>query len=125
MEKYAQLLGRILLAAIFVLAGIGKIADQTGTMQYMTAMGVPSLLMYPTIFLEVLCGLAIMIGYQVRYAAIALAGFSVLAALLFHTDFVDKMQAILFMKNMSMAGGLLLLSISEKTNFGTKLPAKS
>jgi putative oxidoreductase len=125
MEKYAQLFGRILLAAIFVLAGIGKLADQTGTMQYMTAMGVPSLLMYPTIFLEVLGGLAIMIGYQVRYAAIALAGFSVLAALLFHTDFVDKMQVILFMKNMSMAGGLLLLSISEKTNFGTKLPAES
>jgi putative oxidoreductase len=91
----------------------------------MTAMGVPSLLMYTTIFLEVLGGLAIMIGYQVRYAAIALAGFSVLAALLFHTDFVDKMQVILFMKNMSMAGGLLLLSISEKTNFGTKLPAES
>jgi len=125
MEKYAQLFGRILLAAIFVLAGIGKIADQTGTMQYMTAMGVPSVLMYPTIFLEILGGLAIIIGYKIRYAAIALAGFSVLAALLFHTDFVDKMQMILFMKNMSMAGGLLLLSISEKTNFGTTLPTES
>jgi putative oxidoreductase len=104
------LIGRIMLAAIFVMAGVGKMADPAGTVGYMTAMGVPSLLLYPTIALEIFAGLAIMAGYKVRYAAIALAVFSVVAAVIFHNNFADKMQMILFMKNIAMAGGLLILS---------------
>lgn len=122
MDKYVQLIGRIMLAAIFVLAGAGKIADQAGTMQYMTQMGLPSILFYPTVALEILAGLAIMLGYQTRYAAFALAGFSVLAAVIFHSNFADKIQMILFMKNISMAGGLLLLSVSANTNYGAHPP---
>jgi putative oxidoreductase len=110
MNKQILIMGRIMLAAIFVMAGIGKMADLAGTAGYMTAMGVPSLLLYPTIALEIFAGLAIMVGYQVRYAAIALAAFSVIAAILFHSNFADKIQMILFMKNIAMAGGLLILS---------------
>jgi len=114
MTTQIQLIGRTMLAAIFVMAGFGKIADLSGTMGYMSAMGVPGVLVYPTIVLEVLAGLAIMVNYQTKYAALALAAFSVAAAILFHHNFADKMQMILFWKNISMAGGLLLLSTYTK-----------
>lgn len=112
-----QLLGRVMLALIFVLAGVGKISDPVGTVGYMQSVGLPSILLWPTIALEVLGGLAIIVGYKVRYAAIALAGFSVVSALLFHNNFADKMQMIMFMKNIAMAGGLLLLATSARTAF--------
>jgi putative oxidoreductase len=117
MTNILQLIGRIMLASIFVIAGLGKIADPTGTTAYMQSVGLPGILLWPTIALEVLGGLAIMVGYQVTYAAFALSGFSVLAALLFHTHFSDQMQMILFMKNIAMAGGLLLLSVGGTTGF--------
>lgn len=110
MTAHIQLIGRIMLAAIFVMAGVGKIGDIQGTMGYMNAMGVPGILVYPTIALEVLGGLAIMFNYQTKIAALALAAFSVIAALLFHHNIGDKMQMIMLMKDISMAGGLLLLS---------------
>ncbi len=110
MTTQIQLIGRIMLAAIFVMAGVGKISDIQGTMGYMNAMGVPGILVYPAIALEVLGGLAIIANYQTKLAALALAAFSVIAALLFHNNVADKMQMIMFMKDISMAGGLLLLS---------------
>ncbi len=117
MTGIIQLAGRIMLALIFILAGVGKIMDPAGTAGYMQAMGVPTLLLWPTIALEVLGGIAIAIGFKTRYAAFALAGFSVLAAVLFHANFADKMQMILFLKNIAMAGGLLLLATSPRTAF--------
>lgn len=117
MTNILQLIGRIMLAAIFVIAGFGKIADPAGTAAYMQSVGLPSILLWPTIALEVLGGLAIIVGFQVTYAAFALAGFSVLAAILFHNNFSDQMQMILFMKNIAMAGGLLLLSVGGTTGF--------
>lgn len=110
MTTQLQLIGRIMLAAIFVMAGLGKVFDLEGTMGYMNAMGVPGILVYPTIALECLGGLAIILNYQTKYAAWALAGFCILTAALFHNNLADKIQMILFMKNISMAGGLLLLS---------------
>ena len=115
MNQYLHLAGRILLALIFVISGLEKIADPAGSMGYMQAMGVPTLLLWPTIALEVLGGAAIIIGYQTRFAAIALAGFCLLSALLFHRNFGDQMQMINFLKNVSMAGGFLLLASSGAT----------
>jgi putative oxidoreductase len=117
MNGILQLLGRVMLALIFVLAGIGKIADPAGTSGYMQAMGVPTLLLWPTIALEVLGGLAVAVGYKTRYAAFALAGFSVLAAIIFHSNFSDQIQSVLFLKNIAMAGGLLLLAVGGKTAY--------
>lgn len=117
MTGIIQLAGRIMLALIFILAGVGKIMDPAGTTGYMQMMGVPSLLLWPTIALEVLGGIAIAIGFKTQYASFALAGFSVLAAVLFHANFADKMQMILFLKNIAMAGGLLLLATSARTAF--------
>lgn len=115
MNQYAHLAGRILLVLIFVISGAGKITNSEGTMGYMEMMGVPGILLWPTIALEVLGGLAIIVGFQTRIAAWLLAIFSVLAAILFHSNFADQMQMIMFMKNLSIAGGFLLLASSGAT----------
>ncbi len=117
MTGVIQLLGRVMLALIFILAGIGKIQDPAGTAGYMQSMGVPGILLWPTIALEVLGGLALAIGYKTRLAAFALAGFSILAAVLFHANFADKMQMIMFLKDIAMAGGLLILAVGGKTAY--------
>jgi putative oxidoreductase len=112
-----QLLGRVMLALIFILAGIGKIQDPAGTAGYMQSMGVPGILLWPTIALEILGGIAIAIGYKTRLAAFALAGFTLLAAVLFHRNFGDQMQMIMFLKDIAITGGLLLLAVSGKTAY--------
>jgi putative oxidoreductase len=117
MNLYLNLVGRILLALIFVLAGIGKISNAAGTMQYMESMGVPALLFWPTVALEVLGGLAIIVGYQTRLVAFALAAFCVVSALLFHRQLADQTQMIMFLKNLAMAGGFLLLAGTGATAF--------
>lgn len=115
MNQFLHLAGRILLVVIFVISGLGKISNPAATMGYMQAMGVPTLLLWPTIALEVLGSLAIIIGFQTRLAAVALAGFCLLSGLLFHSNFGDQMQMINFLKNVSMAGGFLLLASSGAT----------
>ncbi len=117
MTAFVQPLGRIMLALIFILAGVGKIMDPAGTMGYMQSVGLPGALLWPTIALEVLGGLAVAVGFKTRYAAIALAIFSVATAVIFHRNFGDQMQMILFLKNIAMAGGLLLLAVGGRTAY--------
>jgi putative oxidoreductase len=94
----------------FFLAGLSKISAIEGTQGYMEAMGVPGILIYPTILFEVGAGLAIIVGYQTRIVALALAGFCLVTAFIFHNNLGDQMQFILFMKNFAMAGGFLFLA---------------
>ena len=110
MEKYVNLAGRILLAHIFLLAGISKITGYSGTQGYMEAMGIPGMLLPLVILLEIGGALALIAGWQTRLAAYALALFSIVSALIFHSNLGDQMQMILFMKNWAMAGGLLVLA---------------
>ena len=117
MNKFLNLAGRILLAVIFLKAGADKMSNPAGTMQYMEAMGVPGFLVWPTIALELLGGVAIVIGYQTRLVAFALAAFCVATALLFHHHFGDQMQLTLFLKDLALAGGFLLLASSGATGF--------
>lgn len=109
-SNLASLVARVFLSAIFISAGLSKIgAGYEGTQAYMAMMGVPALLLPLVIATEVLGGLAVLIGFKTRIAAFLLAGFTLLAAFFFHSDFTDQMQNILFMKNIAIAGGLLLL----------------
>ncbi len=117
MNQFLNLVGRILLAVIFLKSGVGKLSNPAGTMQYMEAMGVPGLLFWPTVALEVLGGAAIVIGYQTRLVAFALAVFCVAAAFLFHHHFGDQTQMTQFLKNLSMAGGFLVLASTGATGF--------
>ncbi|TXI26351.1 MAG: DoxX family protein [Nitrosomonas sp.] len=111
MKKYSQMLARVFLAQIFLLSGIFKITGYEGTQSYMETMGVPSMLLPLVILIEISGGLAIAIGWQTRWAAIALASFTVLAGIIFHSNFSDHMQMIMFMKNIAITGGLLLLAV--------------
>ena len=118
MSSYMHLIGRILLALIFIISGLGKLANPAGTSGFMESMGVPGILVWPTLALEILGGIALVIGFQTRIAAFALAFFSIAAAVIFHHDFADQMQMIMFLKNLSIAGGLLLLSASGALALG-------
>lgn len=108
----AELGGRLLLAAIFITAGYGKIEAYAATQSYMAAMGVPAALLPLVIATELGGGLLIAFGLFTRLAAIGLAGFSILAALLFHANFGDTMNQIMFLKNLAIAGGFLFLVIN-------------
>ncbi len=101
--------GRILLALLFLMAGLGKLGDLPGTQAYMTAMGVPALLLPVVILLEVGGALALIVGWQARIVAFLLAGFSLVSAAIFHHNFGDQIQMIMFLKNVSIAGGLLMV----------------
>ena len=110
MNASLSLLGRFGLSLMFITAGWGKIAGYAATQGYMDAMGVPGTLLPLVILLEVGGGLAILAGLFTRTTAIALAGFTLLAAAIFHFNLGDQMQALLFWKNITIAGGFLVLA---------------
>lgn len=109
MNDTIKLVARVLLAAIFIIAGYQKIGGYEGTAGWMSSMGVSGALLPLVILLELGGGLALLVGFMSRYAALALAVFSVLAALIFHFNFADQTQSIMFMKNLAIAGGLLMV----------------
>lgn len=110
-NPWMDLAGRILIALIFVIAGYDKIGGYEATQAYMAATGVPSGLLPLVILTELGGGLLIIFGLFTRYAAFALAGFSILSGILFHGDSADPMQQILLLKNVAMAGGFLFLVV--------------
>lgn len=106
------LIGRVLLAAIFLLSGIAKLGDPAGTAAYVASAGLPAptLAAWGAALLETLGGIALIVGFRTRLFALALAGFSVVAAVFFHSALADQNQMIHFMKNFAIAGGLLQLA---------------
>ncbi len=125
-QNGVNLIARVLLAHIFLLAGINKISGYAGTQGYMESMGVPGALLPLVILLEVGGGLALIAGFQTRIVAGALALFCLATAVLFHTNFADQTQMIMFMKNLTMAGGLLMVvaygagALSVDAKFGQR-----
>lgn len=109
MHSIVSLVARILLSAIFVTAGVNKISGYVGTQAYMESHGLPGGLLPLVIALEVIGGLAVLLGVFSRWAGLALAAFCLASAAFFHFDFADQAQATNFMKNVCMAGGFLLL----------------
>ncbi|MDH3280171.1 MAG: DoxX family protein [Gammaproteobacteria bacterium] len=109
MNKYLDLFGRILLSVMFLLSGFNKIGDYALVQGFMASQGVPGILLPLVIALEIVGPLLIIVGWHTRLTASALAGFSVLAAILFHLNFSDQTQMIMFMKNLTIAGGFLVL----------------
>jgi putative oxidoreductase len=109
MNNIVLVVARILMAQVFLLAGLGKLGAYAATQDYMAAMGVPGILLPVVIALEIGGGLALIAGFFTRWIALVLAGFSMVGALIFHHNFSDPIQMVMFMKNFAMAGGLLLL----------------
>jgi putative oxidoreductase len=119
-QNATALAGRILLALMFLVAGIGKIgAGFAGTVGYIGSVGLPmpQVVAVGTIIVEIVASLALIVGWKTRWAALALAIFTVAAALLFHNYWAmpanqQMMQQIIFMKNLAVAGGLLMLAVA-------------
>jgi len=108
-QTYAHPAGRILLALVFIVAGLGKLGDVQGFAGYMASGGLPAILAWPAIAFEIVAGLALLVGFQTRITALALAGFSIVTAIMFHFVPADQMQMAIFFKNFAMAGGYLML----------------
>lgn len=108
MAALVDLVGRILIALLFLLAGIGKIEDPSGTMQYIAAGGLPlPLAAYVVaLLLEVGGGILFLLGWQTKPIAALLGLFSIVTALVFHHNFADHNQQIHFLKDLAIAGGL-------------------
>ena len=111
LKNFTEISGRTLLALLFLLSGVGKLGAYHATAGYMASVGVPSALLPAVIATEILGALAIIFGWKTRIAAGLLAGFAVLTALTFHNNFADQIQMIMFFKNISIAGGFLLLMV--------------
>jgi putative oxidoreductase len=114
LDSLFSLIARVLLAYIFLVAGWGKLTAYSATVGYMEAMGVPGALLPLTILVEFGGGLALLLGFQARFAALGLGVFSLITAFIFHGGAED---AINFMKNFAMAGGLFFLMLHGAGRF--------
>ncbi|GAA4110382.1 DoxX family protein [Aminobacter aganoensis] len=106
------LAGRVLLSVIFILAGFAKLTAISGTAGWFASIGLP----VPTVttvvvgLLELVGGIAILVGFQTRIAAILLGVFTLAATAIAHTDFADQVQVMFLQKNLAIAGGLFVLA---------------
>ena len=109
MANIIDFIGRILISALFLISAFNKILSIDGTMGWMEGYGIPGFLIYPTIALEIILPLFIIIGYNARLSAGLLAVYCVATAFIFHYNFTDQMQTIAFLKNIGLAGGFLFI----------------
>lgn len=103
--------GRVLLSVIFILAGLSKATGAAGTIAYIESKGLPlpQVAYALTVALELGGGILLLVGFQARLVALAFAGFCIVSALIFHTDFADQTQMTMFLKNLAIAGGMLFV----------------
>jgi putative oxidoreductase len=111
LKSLGSLVGRILLVLIFLKSGIGKIENFEGTVQYMVKYGMsyPHYFLIGAIFLELVGSISVILGYLTRFGALLLIILLIPATLIFHTDFADPVQVLMFWKNVSMLGGCFFL----------------
>ena len=106
-----ELIGRILLSALFLIEGIGKISMQEDVMMYMENYGIPGILFIPAVILEILFPLLLIVGYKTKMAAFVMALFTFTVAIIFHTDFSKGMEMVFFLKDLAIAGGFLMIFV--------------
>ena len=110
MANLFDLIGRIFISLIFLLSGYNKIFNYGDTVAWMEGFGIPGFLLWPTIILEIILPVLVIIGYRTQISAILLAIFCITTALIFHFDFANQMQIIAFLKNLGLAGGFLFIA---------------
>lgn len=111
-DSSVLLVGRVLVAALFLWSGIGKVTGYDETVQFMAHNGLLSMLLPAAVVIEVGGATLLIVGYKMRVATLVLAGFCVLTALLFHANFPERAQMLHFLKNFAIAGGLLALHVA-------------
>ena len=104
-----EALGRIFLSTIFLIEGFKKLFFQEQTIEFMEAYGVPGILFIPSVIVEILFPLLIIVGYKTKVASLAMILFILTVTIIFHTDFSNEMQLIAFLKNIAIAGGFLII----------------
>ncbi|MEM7666190.1 MAG: DoxX family protein [Pseudomonadota bacterium] len=111
-QDIVSLVARVLLAALFILAGINKLTGMEGTVGYIASVGLPlpELVYFGTVALELVGGLMLLAGFKARYAAGALGIFTVMTAVIFHNDFSQQIELTLFLKNLAIAGGMFAVA---------------
>ena len=107
----AEFIGRLLLSALFLIEGFGKISMQNDVIMYMEDYGVPGVLFVPAIVLEILFPLLLIVGYKTKLAAFVMALFTFTVAIIFHTDFSKGMEMVFFLKDLAIAGGFLMIFV--------------
>ena len=112
MANILDLIGRILISALFLISAYNKILSVDGSMGWMEGFGVPGFLIYPAIILEIILPIFIIVGYKARISAGLLAIFCLATAFIFHLDFSNQMQTISFLKNIGLAGGFLFIVVN-------------
>jgi len=117
LNTYGPLIGRVFIGLLFLLAGLGKLGDVAGFTGYLTSGGLPAFLAWPAVLFEVAVGLLLIIGYKTRIVALATAAFCVVSAVLYHFNFADQVQVVMFLKNLAIAGGFLLLAANGPGKF--------
>ena len=117
MSHLIDLIGRLLISALFLLSAYNKIFSIDGTMGWMEGFGIPGFLLYPTIALEIILPLFVIIGYQARLSAGLLAVFCLATAFIFHNDFTNQMEIMSFLKNFGLAGGFLFILANGTRDF--------
>ncbi|MBL4626405.1 MAG: DoxX family protein [Pelagibacteraceae bacterium] len=120
-----DVLGRIFLSTLFLIEGTNKIFNYEGTIQYMENFGVPGYLAIPAIILEILFPLLLIIGYQTKIAALVMMIFTIVVAIIFHTNFDDQMQFITFFKDIAIAGGFIIIFVNGAGKFSVDYKLKS
>ena len=109
MTNVIDLVGRILISALFLINGMFKISNYEGTIGWMESFGMPGMFIVPAIIVEIASPVLIIIGYKTKFAAGLLSLFCITTAFIFHNDFADQMQFNSFLKNIALAGGFLIL----------------
>jgi putative oxidoreductase len=118
MSSIAAVIGRILLAIIFIVSGATKLMNVPATEAMITGVGMPGGLAIPTGVFELIAGICLVLGLMTRIASILLAGFTLLAALLFHNRLNDPVQSAMMLKDVAIAGGLLLVFAHSQMWYG-------
>ena len=124
MTNLIDLIGRIFISSVFLLSGYNKIFSYENTVTWMEGYGVPGFLLWPTIVLEIVLPIFIIIGYKTQLSAILLAIFSITTAIIFHLDFSNQMQIIAFLKNLGLAGGFMFIAINGTKDFALERKKK-
>ena len=109
MVNLIDLLGRLLISALFLISAFNKVFNIDGSMSWMESFGVPGFLIFPAIVIEIILPVLVIVGFQARISASILAIFCLTTAFLFHFDFSDPAQKISFLKNIGLAGGFLFI----------------
>jgi putative oxidoreductase len=119
LKAFPMLIGRIFLVLIFLQSGIGKIENFGGMAQYMASYGMPytNFFLVGAIFFELVGSATVILGYFARFGALLLLIFLIPTTLIFHSNFSDQVQMIMFMKNVSMLGGCLIVLASGAGRF--------